>query len=134
MAHSSGSEGNQTNKDRAKPTLAKLSAQEFPSLYTWLIKKFICLMSSRQLSHLFPRDQGTISLFLKARVTCLESVSSHKLVQFFSVAISIAVIAPRTSALKAEFVFRFWAKAPKNKLLWSLNTTTHPPTHTHKKL
>lgn len=117
----SGSEGNQTNDDRAEPTLAILSAHEFPSLYTWVIKKFICLMLSSQLSHLFPRDQGTISLFLKAKVTSLESVSSHKLVQFFSIAISIAVIAPKISALKAEFVFRFWARAPKTSCydLWT---------------
>jgi len=62
-------EGNQTCEDRAKPKVAKPSAQVFPSLYTWLAKKFMLLIISKQLDHLFLIFQGTILSSFKASTT-----------------------------------------------------------------
>jgi len=67
-----------------------------------------------QLDHLFLSCQGTMSWFLKAWTTNLESVSSQKLFQFFDLANSIDLMAPISSAKRELPKERPSAKAPKN--------------------
>jgi hypothetical protein len=59
---------------------AKVSAQPFPSLLMWDIKKFIVVIECMQLFHLFLIFQGTKEALRKARTTKEEFVSCQTFV------------------------------------------------------
>jgi len=112
---------NQTLRwEAVKPTLAKTSAQVFPSLKTWVARKFIDLVMRRQFSHLLRNLQGTIEKFWIAWITKIESHSSHKFCQWNWLANSIALIAPMSSAWKALHLPTFSAKQSSRSASWLL--------------
>jgi len=75
----------------------------------WEARKFMFEICIRQLFHRFLSCQGTISEFLKAWTTSMESVSSQKLDQFLACANSIDLISPQRELPK----IRPSAKQPK---------------------
>jgi hypothetical protein len=106
---------------RERPKLASASAQLLPSLYIWVTKKFMELMLSMQLVQRFRSLQGTREWFLKAFTTRAESDSNQREVHWCCTAISIALIAPESSAWYALPIPVFSAKQSKNLASLSLN-------------
>jgi hypothetical protein len=75
--------------------------------------RFILLIRTKQLNHIFLRFQGTKDKDLKASTTNVESVSNHKLFQLLLAAIALALKAHASSTLNADPRLMFSAKQHK---------------------
>jgi hypothetical protein len=97
------------------------------TLYTYETTKLILLLSILQFIHLLLSSQGTGAADLKVITTRVELSLTRGSSNFYYLVISITIMAPHSSAMKADFMPTFLAKQHKNSALWFLKMPTSGP-------